>query len=194
MVCIIELYPTVSKNKITNNNKLSFNVKLETLQKIVGGSIEGVMLSPNKIEAYVNEEGVIQQLPQNELAIYYLILLKKMTGISYESSFGFLYGPMVVLINGKQKKIIEMTKKLFDDVKNDKFNGPSSFAKKNAEFFPKTPTGKSEEEYSEEDSEEDGDDVEDVDEEKQIAEIDDVVNQFVNDNNETEQKNKRIKL
>lgn len=191
MVCIIELYPTISNNKMTNNNKLPFNVRLETLQKIVGGSIEGVMLSPNKIEAYVNEEGVIQQLHQNELAIYYLTLLKKMTGISYESSFGFIYGPMVVLINGKQKKIIEMTKKLFDDVKNDKFNGPSSFAKKNAEFFPKTKTAKEEEDDEDGDDEED---VEDADEEKQIAEINDVVNQFVNDNNETEQKNKRIKL
>jgi hypothetical protein len=67
------------------------------IQKAVGGNFEGLVIT-NSLECYVNEEGLIKQLPQNEAAAYAL------DHLGFRIPFpGLVWGPAVLLFRKKDK-------------------------------------------------------------------------------------------
>lgn len=91
--------------------------ELETLQKHVGGYVEGAAMDDGW-ECYVNEEGLLNQLPQNESCAY---LLNYLLG----DYIGLICGPAVFVFRGRGKvEAMQKAEKWFQKYKNDNdFNG-----------------------------------------------------------------------
>lgn len=86
--------------------------KLETLQKHVGGYVEGAAMDDGW-ECYVNEEGLVKQLPQNESCAY---LLNYLLG----DYFGLICGPAVFVFQGQGKtQAMQKADRWFQKYKND---------------------------------------------------------------------------